>query len=154
MSEIVLVCGDRNWAYNEEKKRGWAPGDRITPGGPAFDDWVMLGDRLRLIDDEVGISEIVEGGANGADSLGGEWALANDRGLQVFEADWKQFGKAAGPIRNELQLSYIVAKRAIGIGITVVAFHRNIAVSRGTGHMIKIARKAGVPVEVYPEGQE
>lgn len=43
---------------------------------------------------------LAHGGANGADALAGAWA--GERGVPVteFKADWKAYGKAAGPVRN------------------------------------------------------
>lgn len=45
--------------------------------------------------------EVISGTARGADRLGERWAA--DRGYKVirFPADWDQFGKRAGMIRNQ-----------------------------------------------------
>lgn len=49
---------------------------------------------------------IVTGGATGADALAASWASScADRALRQFHADWKSFGRGAGPIRNSLMLS-------------------------------------------------
>lgn len=47
-----------------------------------------------------GISEIISGGATGADALGERYAKAEKIPLTVITADWKTYGKAAGPMRN------------------------------------------------------
>lgn len=44
---------------------------------------------------------IVSGGAKGADKLGEQYAKERGYKLQVYPADWDQYGKAAGPIRNK-----------------------------------------------------
>lgn len=44
---------------------------------------------------------IVTGDAKGADRLARQYAKANLIELIVKEADWSQFGKAAGPMRNQ-----------------------------------------------------
>jgi len=53
----------------------------------------VFGKRLR-------ISEIISGGAAGADSLGAKFAKENNIKLTVFLPDWNAFGKRAGFIRN------------------------------------------------------
>ena len=60
-----------------------------------------------------------------------------------FPADWKANPRAAGPIRNRQMLA---AKPDM-----VVAFHKDLATSRGTKDMVTIARKAGIPTLVLPE---
>jgi hypothetical protein len=83
---------------------------------------------------------IIHGGAKGADSLGGQWAL--DRGVEVlvFPADWDQYGRGAGFIRNAQMLKE-------GKPNLVVAFSGG----RGTEHMIQSSEKAGVEVVVVRE---
>jgi hypothetical protein len=83
-------------------------------------------------------SVVVHGGSRGADRMAGE--IAAYLGFTVVEerAEWEFLGLRAGPIRNQRMLSY---KPEI-----VFAFHRNLAASRGTKHMVGIAKKAGVRV--------
>lgn len=52
------------------------------------------------------ISEVVSGGARGADQLGEKYALANCIPFKVFFADWDTYGKRAGPIRNSQMAKY------------------------------------------------
>ena len=44
--------------------------------------------------------EIVSGGAKGVDSLAERYAQENNIPMRVFQADWQQYGKSAGPRRN------------------------------------------------------
>lgn len=44
---------------------------------------------------------VLSGGATGADLCGERWALSNGIPVDLHKADWKQYGRAAGPIRNE-----------------------------------------------------
>jgi hypothetical protein len=76
---------------------------------------------------------LIEGDARGADRIAGEGA--DLRGVEhvKFPADWEKLGRKAGPIRNEQML------RA-GKADLVVAFPG----ARGTAHMVRIAREAGV----------
>lgn len=83
------------------------------------------------------IDEVVSGTARGADSLGEKWA--NDHRIPVkrFPADWDTFGKSAGYRRNEEMARYADALIALWDGE-----------SRGTKHMIDIARSKGLSVHV------
>lgn len=122
----VLVCGDREWRH---KAAVW----------DELDDLIMQHQHLVLI----------EGGARGADRMAGEWAEAWLRspaeGYSVehlhFPADWKRYGKGAGPKRNQQMLDE-------GEPDLVIAFHANIAASRGTADMVRRALAADVPVRV------
>lgn len=83
-------------------------------------------------------SIILHGNARGADQLAGQ--VAADLGFDVRPrpAEWERYGKAAGIIRNREML-------AEGPDV-VIAFHPDLKKARGTKHMVRIARKAGVPV--------
>ena len=63
-------------------------------------------------------------------------------------ADWDQFPRSAGPIRNREML--VEAKR-LGVNL-VVAFHNDIVHSKGTADMVTISRKAGIPIMIVSEG--
>ena len=78
---------------------------------------------------------IIHGAARGADSLANDYAT--ERGLRVvsYPADWKTYGKSAGPIRNTKMLTE-------GRPHVIVAFKGG----KGTAHMVSIGKKAGVPV--------
>ncbi|MGM9508819.1 SLOG family protein [Larkinella sp. GY13] len=55
---------------------------------------------LKQTADELGVTEIISGGATGADTLAERYAQETGKPLTVFKADWNHHGKAAGPIRN------------------------------------------------------
>lgn len=82
---------------------------------------------------DIGISEVVCGGARGGDTIGRQWA--EDRGIPVkmFPADWKTHGRAAGPIRNQQMADYAEALIALPGG-------------RGTADMVERAQKKGLRV--------
>lgn len=48
---------------------------------------------------------IVSGGARGADALGERYAEENGFSVEKYPADWKAYGKSAGPRRNEQMAS-------------------------------------------------
>lgn len=82
-------------------------------------------------------TEVVSGGALGADKLGEAWSDANGVSLAVFPADWDEYGGAAGRIRNDEMADYADALVAVWDG------H-----SPGTAHMIEVMRQRGKPVYV------
>jgi hypothetical protein len=51
----------------------------------------------------------MQGGARWADALAKEWAMTKGK-LKRFEikADWKRYGSAAGPIRNQQMLDWVL----------------------------------------------
>ena len=81
---------------------------------------------------------VVEGGAGGADLFARSTARVDGAWSETFKADWEKMGNAAGPYRNRQML-------AAGADL-VLAFP--MGESRGTRDMIKVAREAGVTVEV------
>ena len=82
----------------------------------------------------ISITHIINGGAAGADSIAGLWAL--DRGILVDSKrpDWRKHGKAAGIIHNAEMLES-------GVEL-VIAFPGG----RGTEDMISRTKKAGIEV--------
>lgn len=53
-------------------------------------------------------TEIVSGGASGADACGETWAESKGIPVKVFKAQWAIHGpKAAGPIRNKQMADYV-----------------------------------------------
>jgi len=81
--------------------------------------------------------EIVSGTAKGADELGERYAKDKGYGVKQFPADWDKYGKSAGYKRNEEMAKYADALIAFWDG------H-----SKGTGHMIDLAKKHEIKVKV------
>ena len=52
------------------------------------------------------ITEVVCGGAKGIDAAGKLWAEENGIHVEPFPAEWEQYGKAAGHIRNKQMADY------------------------------------------------
>lgn len=52
------------------------------------------------------ITEVVCGCAIGIDTLGEQWARANNIPIKEMPADWDRNGRAAGPIRNRQMAEY------------------------------------------------
>ena len=76
------------------------------------------------------ITEVVSGTAKGVDSHGELWAKENGIPVKRFPANWDEFGKSAGCIRNQEMLDYAEQVIVIWDGT-----------SRGTKNMIDIAKR-------------
>jgi len=83
------------------------------------------------------ISSIISGGATGVDTLAEQYATKNNIPLTIFKPDWKQFKKAAGPIRNRV---------IVDESEQVVAFWDGK--SKGTLDSITYAKKIGKTVYI------
>lgn len=83
------------------------------------------------------VTEVVSGTARGVDKLGEKWARMHIKDVKRFPADWKKLGKSAGYKRNVQMAEYSDA---------LIAFWYNK--SKGTGHMINIAKEKGLQVFV------
>ena len=117
----ILICGDREW-FNSEFIFGV----------------VEIEHKAHHID------IIIEGEARGADTIGRMAGEFYGIPILKFPANWKKYGKAAGPIRNQQMLDE-------GKPTEVWAFHNDIESSRGTKDMVNRAKKAGIPVTIYKE---
>jgi len=109
----------------------------IIAGGRDFHNYEHFKAALKFLFQNTVPTEIVSGGANGADKMGERYAAEKGIPLKLFPADWNAHGKAAGPIRNEQMALYADA---------LVAFWDSK--SRGTKSMIDLARKNGLKVRV------
>jgi len=85
---------------------------------------------------------VIHGAQRGADTIAGEIAEAMGFEVIPYPADWHKHGRAAGPIRNQQMLDE-------GKPTEVAAFHNDLAHSKGTGDMVRRARRAGLLVMVY-----
>lgn len=85
------------------------------------------------------ITEVVSGACKeGVDRLGEEWAGRKGIPVKRFPADWNQYGRRAGPLRNREMAKYADALIAIWDGE-----------SRGTRNMIDEALREKLEVYVY-----
>lgn len=115
---LILCCGDRNWT-----------------------DEVLIKKELRQF---IQRTTILTGGCRGADYLCDK--VAKDYGMPtlIMNADWQQYGKAAGPLRNLAMLRMSPS--------LVLAFHDNITESKGTKHCVTEALKMGIKVRIITHG--
>lgn len=59
--------------------------------------------RVLVCTELVFFTELIHGAASGADQMAGYWAANTlpSGCIKVFLANWKRFGRDAGPIRNQ-----------------------------------------------------
>lgn len=107
----------------------------LVCGGRGFGDYEALAAILDAFRADHPIAVLIHGAAEGADRTAGDWAAARAVAMDVYPADWDTHGRAAGPLRNEQML-------AEGKPDLVVAFPG----AHGTATMIRLARRADVPV--------
>ena len=111
----------------------------LVCGGRHYEDAGFLYQTLDAIHTPTsgGITQIIAGGASGADSLAAAWAVDRSLPCKIFHAKWQEHGRAAGPIRNQQMLDE-------GRPDLVVAFPGG----RGTADMVRKSRAAGFPVQI------
>jgi hypothetical protein len=63
----------------------------IIAGSRTFTDYQLLCQTLAL--ERSRITQVITGGARGADQLGYRWAWKHQVKHQLFRADWERFGK-------------------------------------------------------------
>ena len=72
----------------------------IVCGGRDFADYPYVKGTLACVHAIYPITQIVQGGARGADALARRWATEVGIEVRTFEPDWTRYGKSAGPMRN------------------------------------------------------
>lgn len=112
----VLICGDRNWTQFEPIEREI---EKLPKG-----------------------SVVIQGEAKGADTIAKIVAKKYKLDVISFPANWRKYGKSAGPIRNTQMINE-------GDPQEVWAFHADIKSSKGTADMVKQARLHNIPVTVF-----
>lgn len=123
----------------------------LVCGSRTFTDRELFNNTLDSINEKTPIKDIIHGNARGADVMSWSWILKNNHGrtgddalgCMAYNPAWDKHGKSAGIIRNQEMLDK-------GKPDMVVAFWDGE--SRGTKHMIDIAQKANIPVEVINVG--
>lgn len=123
----------------------------IIAGGRDFDDFELLFksvekiqlDYVERYSNELSRVCIVSGSARGADKLGELYAERMGVHIYSFPAAWDTYGKSAGYRRNAEMAKFASEDGNLGI---LVAFWDEK--SRGTKHMIDLAKKYGLKVHV------
>lgn len=114
-------------------------------GSRTFVDEQLLRDQLDLLDEQRRITEVVSGGARGADTFGARWAIDRGKRLTIHKPNWHRDGKRAGFLRNQL---------IVNDCDELVAFCPEGEITPGTGNSITLARRASKPVLVIHSSNE
>lgn len=118
----VLVTGSRNWT-DEERIRA---------------------DLEKLPSDTI----LVEGDAPGADKISGKVGREIGFEVRAYPALWGQYGRAAGPKRNQQMLDEEHPDKD-GIHIDkALAYHEDPGLGSGTKDMVKRLKRAAIPVAI------
>jgi YspA, cpYpsA-related SLOG family len=132
----LLVCGGRNYGETAFER------NLVDTVLMAFFDQWRVENMLTPLDKAEYV--IITGGARGADTLAAAWwwkhfewiKTHTENGVLIVEpADWHQYGRSAGPLRNLKMLDMHKPTQ-------VVAFPGGT----GTADMVKRARDRAVPV--------
>ncbi len=108
----------------------------VVAGGRDFENKQVA---FACLDEQVKAGDtIISGHARGADTMGELYAEEHGNRLEKYPADWNKYGRSAGYIRNSKMAS---------VADKVVAFWDGK--SRGTQHMINIAKNKGLELTVY-----
>lgn len=99
----------------------------------------------QILTENVGNDDtIVEGGAKGVDTMAREWAEAHGIACREFRADWKRYGRAAGPKRNDEMTAFLAENGGRAVFIWD-------GESKGTRQCIKSAVMRDISFRTYLE---
>ena len=118
----------------------YSPFRVIIAGTRSFNDYELLRDSCNNLLSEKQRTHtvvVISGTARGADQMGERYARERGFQLRRFPADWEQYGKSAGHIRN--------AKMADNADALIAFWDGE---SKGTKNMIDNARRKGLAVRV------
>lgn len=79
----------------------------LIAGSRDFYDYAEFKYVMDYAHEKYNITEIVSGGARGADSLAERYAKENIIPIKIFPAKWDMYGKSAGFIRNAEMHNYL-----------------------------------------------
>ncbi len=105
------------------------------------------------------VSGVFVGDARGADSLVREWCRARGIFHRVFKAEWRRFGRSAGPRRTADLVHCLPDSGVVGVGFVVGVPCADLGCvmselgerSRGSWHSVGMIQKRGFPVRlVWP----
>ncbi len=122
-------------------------GSRTVVGAKSYES---LKGAMRMVTDCMGwpvITEIVSGGARGADMLGERWARENGVPVKVIRPDWSK-GRGAGFDRNVAMVKYVTSSgddpegKSVRGGCVILHDGR----SKGSWHMLQAAQSADMYV--------
>lgn len=77
------------------------------PNGDRFDRYhkAILWRSLNLICNQLNVTKIIVGCAQGVDAWTVEWCKRTGMAYKIYVAEWKRLGKAAGHVRNTAMIA-------------------------------------------------
>lgn len=109
----------------------------LVCGGRHYNNYEKIFDVIKSLKEKYGNITIIEGGAPGADKHARTVCEKEGIPFNEYPADWKKYGRAAGPKRNQQMLDCECPD-------LVIAFHEDIESSKGTKDMINRARRLNI----------
>jgi hypothetical protein len=132
----------------------------LITGDRNFNNWNTINSSFDKLTDlyptKYNISEVdkkninvIHGDCRGADKMCGYVAKKLGYNIVCKPADWKKYGKAAGPIRNKEMIDLITHDyKENKIKFIILIFHENIEESRGTKNCIQGVIKNLIKINV------
>lgn len=108
----------------------------LVTGSRFYTDQLTLYTTLDQYHTKHTFTVLIHGGAKGVDTLAGLWGYRHNIEVRPFMANWKQYGRSAGAMRNQKMID--VAKPELVIAFPLIN-------SIGTIDMIHKAKAANIP---------
>lgn len=117
----------------------------LVCGSRTYSNRPLLRSRLDTLHVAYGFTHLIHGNARGADIYAHFWAVDNKIHSHPFKANWREFGRAAGTIRNTQML------REGKPDLCIAFVDKPLRESRGTYDMVTKARGAGIETQVFED---
>ena len=113
----------------------------LVTGGRSWDDRKIIMDALLEATRGMNWDDVtvVHGGARGADTIAAELATGFGMKTEAHLANWSEYHRAAGPIRNKKMVD-------LGADVCLAFLMPN---SKGTANCVEQAKKAGIKIKLY-----
>lgn len=90
---------------------------------------------------------VLSGGAKGADTLGEDWAFSRKYTVERYHPEYDKYGPKRAPLERNAEMVQAAGPKGV-----LVAFWDGS--STGTGHILGLAKKAGLKVRIIRFDQE
>ena len=134
--KAVIVCGDRHGRFSD-----WLP--------------LMRRELNAFRDGEHCL--VLHGDQHGVDKIASYLCRSDpdhfaESPFPISKQRWREGGRVEGPMRNNAMADVLLSYQSIGFDVKVFGFHANYKEkSRGTRNMLTIAKKVGLPYELFED---
>jgi len=134
--KAVIVCGDRHGRFSD-----WLP--------------LMRRELNAVRDGEHCL--VLHGDQHGVDKIASYLCRSDpdhfaESPFPISKQRWREGGRVEGPMRNNAMADVLLSYQSIGFDVKVFGFHANYKEkSRGTRNMLTIAKKVGLPYELFED---